>query len=1321
MSTIAPPPKPLNPALVDSERYVDEHIRKARRSLKAVDLAAGLITLAIGLLGFVLTAAVIDHWVVPGGLNTAGRAALFAAFLAGIAWYAWKKLAPLARPINPVYAAQTIERSAPSLKNSLLNLLLFRAHRQELSARVYHAIEQQAALRLSATSADAAIDHAALLRLGYVLLIMVAACAAYAVLSPKDMAASAGRALAPWMDIAAPSRVKLFDVKPGDLSVARGEYVTVSAEIHGLRDEERVRLRLASSDGRLDDSIAMTAAAAGNRFEATLPRRVEGDGSDAGVLQDLHYWIEAGDARSRRYKVGVFDRPTIIVQKVRYEFPAYTGFPSKETDSTGDIRGIEGTKVVIAALASRPIKSAHVDFDADGTNDLQMTVDGVHATATFELALRDDRRMPQHPEYLLRFTTTEGRTNTDPPTYRIEVTPDYAPEIRITKPEEPERTAKVDEAVVIGVEARDPDFALANVKLVGRVGDGDEQVLAELFQGRHEGRFGVERPFTPAEARLKPGDVLEYWAVAADNKAPTANQAATERRRLKIAAPANQPQNGQPPQQGGEGRQDQRQQDGGGQGQQADGQPGAQGAGGGEQANEGEDPSGQGQGQPQANGGGQGEGTAQQQPGNETGENGAGGEGGEGSQQPADGGSNPAGNSGQQQPAGQNDGQRQDAGNANAADGQAAPSQQGAQPHDGQMQDGQMQSDPAAAGEQAGQPDGEPQQGQQREGQPSGQQRPANQSQQRQVGSGQQPGQPQNGQQPSQPGTDGQGKVSSDGSEDGSAMQRIADFLKGKQQDDRQSGEQPPGGSQAEANQNRQPADGNQENAQDGDPAGQPQGDNGASQQRDGAGQEVEQSGEGEGRPEERSSAAGHERPSQQDARPQAATAGQPREDASEAEQQSASGENPSERPGADTPRETNNGDGNPNDPQAAQQPSPDSGMNRDDGDAGSGHSTNEQQGSPASDEHFKQGRQKNDADNRRAMDDEEPPGGSPDKRESDSRGGKSGEQSGGGQAGAGQKADAAGKGDAGQHEAADEGGSRADEQGEGETANEAGRDQLAAGKTGKSSGDQAGAGSRQREADDFASPAANEQAAGQEKPDTGEPGAESGERKGEGGEPSGDQQTPGQETLDAPQNSGDGAAADGPRQQGQRDGASPPQQDRPPQGEPSDAAQSDQQSSSDASAAGRPSGGGPSGSGALSGAPETREGQSPDAANLEYARQQTDLVLERLDQQLAKKQVDKELLNSLGWTEQELRRFVDRWKNLKQRATSDQKDPGAQRELEAALRSLGLRPQGPTRFQAGASADEVRDLKEGVRKSAPLEYAERVRLFQKNIAEGQR
>jgi hypothetical protein len=122
------------------------------------------------------------------------------------------------------------------------------------------------------------------------------------------------------------------------------------------------------------------------------------------------------------------------------------------------------------------------------------------------------------------------------------------------------------------------------------------------------------------------------------------------------------------------------------------------------------------------------------------------------------------------------------------------------------------------------------------------------------------------------------------------------------------------------------------------------------------------------------------------------------------------------------------------------------------------------------------------------------------------------------------------------------------------------------------------------------------------------------------------------------------------------------------------------------------------------------------DAANLEYARKQTDLVLDKLANQLKKKQVDKNLLEQLGWTEDDLRKFVARWQERK--ATAERNDPigeSARRELADALRSLGLRrgalKQGPI------NDDTQRDLRQGFRGPVPVEYQDRLRAYSQGVS----
>ena len=607
------PPRPGNrrdgAKLVQYDQYIDTQVSRTRRMIKAVDIATALVLLVAGTIAFLLAVALAEHWLVPGGFGTVGRFVLFAVLLAGTAHVVYWRLAPhFWRPINPVYAAQTIEQSSPSLKNSLLNLLLFRQHRAEIPAAVYDTLEEQAAQGLTRVPIDSAVDRTHLVRLGYVLVGVFTLAALYALFSPKNPLVAAERVLLPWAEIPPASRVSIRDVQPGTTSVARGEVVDVSAEVRGLADDDEVLLRYTTDDQQaVDKAVPMAPTGEGQRFACRLPD-APSPGSSIGVAGDLRYWIEAGDARSRHYAISVVTAPTIVVERVDYDYPDYTGYVDRHIDGLGDIRGIEGTKVTIHARANGPIDEAFIDFEADGRRDIPMQVDGTEATAAFTLALRDDRFTPQHTSYVVRFTNADGRTNRDPVQHPIDVLPDHQPEVELLAPQEKMLDVRLNDTVAIEVEARDPDFALRDVRVQGEASGRqvlDESLLAEQRTGRFTGRY----LFTPNEHGLRVGDTVQYWVQAADTRTPHPNVTASGRQTLRIISPdpnrppnANQKPDQQNHQPGGSQQpQDQQNQNQQNQGQQSEGQQGEQQDGqqqpGGEQGAQGNE---QGEGQPNA-------------------------------------------------------------------------------------------------------------------------------------------------------------------------------------------------------------------------------------------------------------------------------------------------------------------------------------------------------------------------------------------------------------------------------------------------------------------------------------------------------------------------------------------------------------------------------------------------------------------------------------------------------------------------------------------------------------------------------------------------
>ncbi|MAT68499.1 MAG: hypothetical protein CMJ58_03150 [Planctomycetaceae bacterium] len=1266
MSTVAPkpPPPPAPPRATAAHRqFIDEQIAHTRRSLQWTDFATGAIGLVTGLLAFLLAAALLDHWVFRGGLSIPVRGGLFALLVAGAAVYGWRTLAPLVRPINPAYAAQTIERHAPSLKNSLLNLLMFRSGRQRMPTKVYDAIEQQAAERLALSDVDDAVDKSTALRRGYVLLGVAVLCAAYALLSPKNLATSASRVLLPWADIAAPSRVQVTDVTPGDGETARGDVAKISALVAGLHDDESVTLRYRDrAEGRGDNRTwqSITLHPTGDpdtlgrqRFDGQLPPP-GARGASLGLQQPVEYWIEAGDGRTRRFRLDLFAKPTIVVQRVRYEPPSYTGLPSSEAVNTGDVEGLEGTRVTVSALANRPIRSAHIDFDADGTRDVIMQIDGDRATATFTLALRDDRRTPWHKSYVLRFTDDGDRTNSDPARYRISVAPDYAPEVQITAPEEAEKVVAVNEAVSISVDARDPDFALATVRLDGEV-KGRPVDIGSLLAGRHEGRFQATLQFTPAEARLQPGQVLEYWAVAEDNRRPQANAATSERRRLRIAAPQQQPQDNPRPQDQ-PGQEDENPQGGNEGGAQQDSGEG----------------SGQGAGQNQANGQGGDNKAESGESGAEGNQNQPGGEqqSGENDQQEGEGGAEGgipgAGGGGDTSEAGEQD-PNATGGQSGSGESEGDPSQNQSPSGNGDSQsnnndasEGTSESGGAGNGGQPGDDSAQP-----------GQNQPGNQGA---GGEGQ----------PSEP-------VSANGDDDGTAFDRIAEHFANQDQQNPSGGQQK-GGESTGANSDTNNTEGGPDNgAQSGDQpnAQQNNGDNRGSgqpnnavqanpspngQANDDPGQQQPaggQSGQGRPKPGENTPGEGPQNP------PDDTTSSTPSgQDNEHFADENAGRGNPEQQSESDPAGVVNN----PNQ-----------------GEGGSGSSAGEAQAPHDADRRPNQ-HDKHDADgsnNERRS--EEATQGGLSKEESDTTGGPAGEESGGGSEGAGQRANSEGRGAPGENTAAEEGAGAADEHGMGETGSQAGSDQLTDGQTGQSSQDQPGAGSESRESGDPGSQTGGPDDQG----DAGEGGQNPTESDAQQQPGSPEGQQPSDPSGQRPE-----AQPDGPQQQ--------PQQNEAGEQSPQSSEQGGSQPGS-AGAAQQPGGA----SGSSGGAPPPGgEGLGGDEANLQYAQQQTDLILNRLDEQLAQNKVDEKLLDKLGWSADDLQRFVNRWKALKEQAQAPgQEGIDAEVELDDALRSLGLRPGGAQRIRGGAAADDLGDLNDAYRERAPRAYQERVRAYVRGAA----
>jgi pimeloyl-ACP methyl ester carboxylesterase len=161
---------------------------------------------------------------------------------------------------------------------------------------VYDALQHQAASGLSGVDVEGAVDRSRLIHLGYALVALVATFALYFILSSKDPLKSVGRILVPWSDVAAPSRVEIIDMKPGNTTVFRGQPLVVSAEVKGLSADEVVKVVFTTADGQVverHDYLVDREPA-----EFALPALVEQADLDIPAQQDAGV---AGEPRFHRF------------------------------------------------------------------------------------------------------------------------------------------------------------------------------------------------------------------------------------------------------------------------------------------------------------------------------------------------------------------------------------------------------------------------------------------------------------------------------------------------------------------------------------------------------------------------------------------------------------------------------------------------------------------------------------------------------------------------------------------------------------------------------------------------------------------------------------------------------------------------------------------------------------------------------------------------------------------------------------------------------------------------------------------------------------
>jgi hypothetical protein len=284
------------------------------------------------------------------------------------------------------------------------------------------------------------------------------------------------------------------EVRPGSARIPVGASIRIRASLlgtSGVLSRFTPELSLVANGERR--TVAMTPV--GDGFEYVI----------GSVDRTFSYLVSAGSAQSSRYTVTALTPPHVERIDLHYIYPPFAGLAPRDERDGGDIYAPSGTRVRVSIHTDKPAEHGELALGRSATLPLQAA--GGRIFEAELLLAKDD-------SYRIRLADADGLTSSGEAEYFIRLMEDRPPGVRILRPSTDQQITPLEE---VAIEARaDDDYGIGRFELVYAVAGGAEHVVPfERITGTPVQRIGT-RLLPAEELRVKPGDVVTYYARAQD-------------------------------------------------------------------------------------------------------------------------------------------------------------------------------------------------------------------------------------------------------------------------------------------------------------------------------------------------------------------------------------------------------------------------------------------------------------------------------------------------------------------------------------------------------------------------------------------------------------------------------------------------------------------------------------------------------------------------------------------------------------------------------------------------------------------------------------
>ncbi|MFW6059554.1 MAG: hypothetical protein ACODAQ_05200 [Phycisphaeraceae bacterium] len=457
-----------------------------------------------------------------------------AAWLGRVAWRQRPRPAPMAR---------LLEQRARVTESRLINAWqLASGHAAAVSMPLREeaiALGQEAARSVAASSV---VDREGVQRAVQICLAAVLVLAGAWVLMPGVFGAVVPRLLQPTA-LHPPFTLVDFAVRIEPERVLFGDEATVVARLAGptrpgradvvFVDEARQPVQRLAMQRRSAEVWGEAAAGSDERgryFTLRLDR----------AEQSRTFYIDTPEGRSTFYELTVHPVPRFERVHVRYDYPAYTGWPSRVEPLDGGLRALVGTQVTLTVASSLPLGGGRLMLRPEEAED----GDGAGPSRAFDLAPHSDepRRadvqfaLDRDGQFELSLLGVDGTPGARTLRGRVEAVPDEKPRIRITEPQ-PRTIAPEGWTVDVRLAMSD-DIGLDRAELYRGVNGQGPDATDLPFESRDEqGRRAKARAsFDLAQLGAAAGDHITYYAIVYDNHPGGGQRAETAMHTIEVVS-----------------------------------------------------------------------------------------------------------------------------------------------------------------------------------------------------------------------------------------------------------------------------------------------------------------------------------------------------------------------------------------------------------------------------------------------------------------------------------------------------------------------------------------------------------------------------------------------------------------------------------------------------------------------------------------------------------------------------------------------------------------------------------------------------------------